>query len=1156
MADFSTVVVREPKVIAELPQEPKPRTRPLIKVLPEGLRFVTITLPGEEAEVQKLTITSVGTEPLKIGGYTDTSTGDFDLKIRELYKTELKPGESTTVNYAFRPTTRGDKSAIFTVTSNAENPEAGRATLSGLAKQKVKPVPDLASKAIALKGAPTKLTLSADVGDFDGKGVLTLVGSAKDKVKLINAGKPVVLEDGKVQFDLPATIVLDVEAVEASASVDDVVFQWELKEGGPYFAIQPPVTEKLTVVKATLDIHKKSGPALGTEEKMSVGRVIHVQNADNERSRAQITVTCVPAAFKGQLKLSAVKDIIAIYDAPKDGKKIDLPCTMDVGPGKTPAKLYVQGTTISGGARDTGLTLQIVDPALDADEVKITVVETKLELYEKRVDKKVDPIALLDSVKNKTGRGVYKQNPKSFICDRAKMRLTLAPHDAPCTVILKADADKLTLFPEKATLHVVPVTKPAYDEVVTLERHSSAEVKETIPMTLGPGKIPKDTGLVFWAEGKDLTARQLFQVDIEEVDDKCDAVAVKVELPRLDVKVVRSEKAKKKLVDTRDLSAAVTVKLTEGATGYSFDTDLKGDVHRDVEADEYAIGLELHGEEKGTKKEDEWRVTRIDPDDSQTRVMVKEPRTVKFELDPPYLQVQFIAYAMETGAYKGTDDPAAFTKVPKRGLEPERAATQKEQRQMAAVHDMEERCKIMDHAILQAKGNAYVKAGDSRVLKVFMAPEFYFRGQQGAYPIETVHNIMGMLKEPAKGDYADWIFVFGSALGYLELTDKGAKTTGTVTNVATSKDLLLSWKTGDPPAAITVGWNLWYVDENSSMVSTTLSWVDALDIDGATTRCWVETSILARLNMRYATKLKKGNSLKGEVEVVQRLRTDKLTVQSATPIVNGSIVEQGTKSGVVRKSTLIGADLYELKVEVERTTKFATGPIDFTVPGETETFNVALVKKGGTGTPVKSDGAGQKELLIYKEQISSVDFAGKDKGTQDFYKKHRHMAEMHGDANRRLLPTEGSTDDLGKNPNPQKVGGISEVNKSGLGGGMVFTMDGITFGVEVCLDHGQARLKNYYDPSVGGAPPASEPNVQIHLIPSCGVSIENPCVVTDGLVFNVDTEHEAAQDASGGDITELDDDPIVGGPSTAAYFPSPGRIVVYDPADRPKATSY
>src|SRR5258708_30086636 len=73
MADFSTVVVREPKVIAELPQEPKPRTRPLIKVLPEGLRFVTITLPGEEAEVQKLTITSVGTEPLKIGGYTDTS---------------------------------------------------------------------------------------------------------------------------------------------------------------------------------------------------------------------------------------------------------------------------------------------------------------------------------------------------------------------------------------------------------------------------------------------------------------------------------------------------------------------------------------------------------------------------------------------------------------------------------------------------------------------------------------------------------------------------------------------------------------------------------------------------------------------------------------------------------------------------------------------------------------------------------------------------------------------------------------------------------------------------------------------------------------------------------------------------------------------------
>ncbi|MEO8131066.1 MAG: hypothetical protein ABI822_28465, partial [Bryobacteraceae bacterium] len=920
--DFAAVTVKEPEVIPEPNPIPRPRTRPLIKVLPEGLRFVTVTLPQGEAEVQKITITSVGTEPLKIGGYTDSSAGDFDLKIRELYKTELNPGESTTVTYAFRPTMRGDKSAIFTVSSNAENPEAGRATLSGLAKEKVAPVAVLAAKAIALKGARTTLTLSADIGDFAGKGVLTLMGASKDKVKLYETGVEVVLEGGKAQFELPATITLEVEAVDASASVDDVVFQWELKEGGQYFVIQPAVTEKLTVVKATLDIHKKSGAALGATEKMAPGRVIHLQNAEKERSRAKIVVTCLPSGFKGQLNLSAVKDIIELYDAPKDGKKIDLPYTMEVGAGKTPVTLYVQGSTISSGAGDTGLKLQIVDPAADADEVKITVVETRLDLFEKRVAKDVDLVALLDPVKSKTGRPVYKQNPKSFICDRAKMRLTLEPHDAQCTVILKADADKVTVFPEKATLHVVPITKAAYDEVVDLERHSSAETKETLPKSLAPGKIPKDVGLVFWAEGKDLTAKQLFQVDIEEVDDKCDSVSLQVELPRLNIEVVRSDTPK------RDLSKEVTVKLKEGTTAYSFDTNLKGLAQKDVEADEYAISLELRGEEKGVKPEEEWRITRTDPDDSQTRVLVKEPRTVKFQLDPPYLKVQFIAYNITTGVYMGTDIPTPFN-IPATSTTLERPATIEEQREKAALHDMEARCKIMDHAILQAKANGKVKTGDKRVLKVFMAPEFYFRGNQGAYPIDTIHNIMGLLKEPGKGDYADWIFVFGSALGYLESSKKGPEIAATVTQVIEDLYILLKWKTADPVNAAAVGWRLNYTNAAATDTSVSLVAVDPPDIDGADSYVWVKTSRLPRLDMAQKTTLSKG-LVKGEVTVVHRYRKDTLGVQSSTPIEKGFIVEQGSVKGVVADSTLIGPDFYDVKVQIPRTKRWATGPIKFT----------------------------------------------------------------------------------------------------------------------------------------------------------------------------------------------------------------------------------
>ena len=89
----------------------------------------------------------------------------------------------------------------------------------------------------------------------------------------------------------------------------------------------------------------------------------------------------------------------------------------------------------------------------------------------------------------------------------------------------------------------------------------------------------------------------------------------------------------------------------------------------------------------------------------------------------------------------------------------------------------------------------------------------------------------------------------------------------------------------------------------------------------------------------------------------------------------------------------------------------------------------------------------------------------------------------------------------------------------------------------------------------GGAPPASEPNVQVHLIPSCGVEIANPCVVKDGLVFNVDTSQEAAQDAKGAGIALIADEPITGLPATTDYFPNAGRIVVYKPADRPKETT-
>jgi hypothetical protein len=62
----------------------------------------------------------------------------------------------------------------------------------------------------------------------------------------------------------------------------------------------------------------------------------------------------------------------------------------------------------------------------------------------------------------------------------------------------------------------------------------------------------------------------------------------------------------------------------------------------------------------------------------------------------------------------------------------------------------------------------------------------------------------------------------------------------------------------------------------------------------------------------------------------------------------------------------------------------------------------------------------------------------------------------------------------------------------------IFTIAGIRFGLEICLDHFNARLRT-------NRQPASE-LVQIQLVPSCGMSIQQASVIAGpgGLVFNCD----------------------------------------------------
>ena len=68
----------------------------------------------------------------------------------------------------------------------------------------------------------------------------------------------------------------------------------------------------------------------------------------------------------------------------------------------------------------------------------------------------------------------------------------------------------------------------------------------------------------------------------------------------------------------------------------------------------------------------------------------------------------------------------------------------------------------------------------------------------------------------------------------------------------------------------------------------------------------------------------------------------------------------------------------------------------------------------------------------------------------------------------------------------------------------IFTVDGITFALEICLDHRRARLRTVREKNESSRIP-----VDVHLVVSCGMQIQSPAVVakTGGLVFNCDGQY-------------------------------------------------
>jgi len=137
-----------------------------------------------------------------------------------------------------------------------------------------------------------------------------------------------------------------------------------------------------------------------------------------------------------------------------------------------------------------------------------------------------------------------------------------------------------------------------------------------------------------------------------------------------------------------------------------------------------------------------------------------------------------------------------------------------------------------------------------------------------------------------------------------------------------------------------------------------------------------------------------------------------------------------------------------------------------------EIYNYCLIQKGGFGN---DSGAGPASARAVMKQLKSgMDFIPKAKLSG---------SEIPFERAQPLEPT-------------REFGTTSDIQITNYDGSSIFQIDGLTYGLEVCLDHFKQRLKNV----------AKLPPIDIQLVPSCGASIQNNAIVAkkDGFVFNCD----------------------------------------------------
>jgi hypothetical protein len=116
-----------------------------------------------------------------------------------------------------------------------------------------------------------------------------------------------------------------------------------------------------------------------------------------------------------------------------------------------------------------------------------------------------------------------------------------------------------------------------------------------------------------------------------------------------------------------------------------------------------------------------------------------------------YQNLQFIAYVVNTSPVVDGKGVQSYPGLP------------------VESQDIDARCQLLTRAIQTAAENLAASPPDS-ALKVFMIPEFYFRGANGAYTMDGVQAAIVELQSMVTNQWQDWVFVFGSIVGTMQST--------------------------------------------------------------------------------------------------------------------------------------------------------------------------------------------------------------------------------------------------------------------------------------------------------------------------------------------------------------------------------------------------